>query len=135
MSSATVRGWLLDTHALLWMLYGDPRLSSKARKIIEGNEPLAYSTVSFWEIALKPSRKGFDFEIEAEWDSIFPEELQRIGVARWDIEATDCRNIENLPSCHNDPFDRMLIAQAKLRRFGLITKDSIFADYDIATSW
>lgn len=135
MRSATVSGWLLDTHAMLWMLYGDPRLSSRASRIIEGDKPLAYSTASFWEIALKRSRKGFDFEIEADWDSFLPEELQRIGVARWDIEAADCRMIESLPSYHKDPFDRMLIAQAEVRRFGIITKDSAFADYEIVTTW
>jgi PIN domain nuclease of toxin-antitoxin system len=43
-------GWLLDTHAMLWMLYGDRRLSRNARRIIQGSPSLYYSTVSFWEI-------------------------------------------------------------------------------------
>ncbi len=60
-------GWLLDTHAVLWMLYGDKRLSKKARKHIDGPLPLFYSTASFSEIALKRAGTGFDFEIEDNW--------------------------------------------------------------------
>lgn len=130
-----IYGWLLDTHAMLWMLYGDSRLSSKARERIESESPIAYSTISFWEIALKRSRKRFDFKIESEWDTILPIELERIGVARWDIEASDCRRIENLPAHHNDPFDRMLIAQATCRNYGILSRDSVFADYDVNVLW
>ena len=120
---------------MLWMLYGDKRLSTRARKLIEGDGPLAYSTVSFWEIALKQSLRGFDFQIDSNWDEILPKELERIGVWRWDIEASDCRKIESLPSHHSDPFDRMLIAQASNRRFGILTKDAVFADYETSTAW
>jgi len=133
--SAEIKGWLLDTHALLWMLYGDQRLSRAARCKIEGDAPLAYSTASFWEIGLKQGRKGFDFEIEADWDLVLPKELERIRVARWDIEASDCRSIEALPPHHKDPFDRMLMAQAGNRRFGILTKDPVFAEYSIPTLW
>ena len=135
MTSSPVPGWLLDTHALLWMLYGDQRLSPGACEIIEGDAPLAYSTVSFWEIALKRSRSSFDFFIEPDWDKLLPAELQRIGLARWDIEASDCSIIETLPAHHLDPFDRMLIAQAKNRRYGILTKDKVFSDYGIKTAW
>lgn len=135
MKPAAVTGWLLDTHALLWMLYDDPRLSSRSREIMDGEAPLAYSTVSFWEIALKRSGSGFDFEIEPDWDILLPAELQRIGVIRWDLEASDCRRVEDLPGHHSDPFDRMLIAQAAGRRFGIVTKDPRFADYPVVTAW
>lgn len=135
MKPSAVNGWLLDTHALLWMLYGDPRLSKTARKTIEGELPLAYSTVSFWEIALKRSGKGFDFLIEEDWDILLPRELRRVGVIRWDLEATDCRALESLPNSHSDPFDRMLIAQALDRRFGILTRDPAFQNYPILTRW
>ena len=117
------------------MLYGDKRLSPAARRVIEGSEPLAYSTASFWEIGLKQGRRGFDFEIEADWDRILPGELKRIHVARWSIEASDCRRIGTLPLHHKDPFDRMLIVQAQIRRFGILTKDAIFAEYAIPVLW
>jgi len=133
MKPTTVRGWLLDTHALLWMLYGDRRLKSSARRIIDGDLPIHYSTASFWEIALKRSAKGF--EIEDDWDILLPRELERLGVVRIDLEPTDCRAMEALEFHHRDPFDRLLIAQAIQRRIGIITKDPAFDPYPVASAW
>ena len=79
MSAATVTGWLLDTHALLWMLHGDKRLSRTAVAAVDGTLPVYHSSVSFWEIAIKLSGKGFDFQIDPDWNRIFPDELKRIG--------------------------------------------------------
>jgi PIN domain nuclease of toxin-antitoxin system len=130
-----VNGWLLDTHALLWMLYGDRRISRAARKLIDGDLPVLYSTVSFWEIALKRSTQGFDFAIEDDWDIILPRELQKGGVLKIDLEAADCRQMENLPPYHRDPFDRMLIAQAMRRRLGVISRDALFDQYSVLRGW
>jgi PIN domain nuclease of toxin-antitoxin system len=135
MTSAAVSGWLLDTHALLWMLYDDRRLSRAARGLIEGETPLYYSTASFWEIALKRTAKGFDFEIEEDWDLLLPRELSEGGVLRIDLEAADCREVENLPLVHRDPFDRLLLAQARRRRLGLISRDEAFDRYELARAW
>jgi len=135
MTSAAVSGWLLDTHALLWMLYGDRRLSRAARGLIEGEAPLYYSTASFWEIALKRSAKGFDFEIEEDWDLLLPRELSEGGVLRLDLEAADCRAVENLPLVHRDPFDRLLLAQARRRRLGILSRDEVFDRYELTRAW
>ena len=135
MTSAAVSGWLLDTHALLWMLYDDRRLSRAARGLIESESPLYYSTASFWEIALKRTAKGFDFEIEEDWDLLLPRELSEGGVLRIDLEAADCREVENLPLVHRDPFDRLLLAQARRRRLGLISRDEVFDRYELARAW
>jgi PIN domain nuclease of toxin-antitoxin system len=128
-------GWLLDTHALLWMLYGDKRLSQKAQTHINGRLPLFYSTVSFWEIALKRAGSGFDFEIEDDWDVLIPNALKEADVLRLDLEAADCRNMEELPIHHRDPFDRMLIAQAKRRKLGILSKDKVLDAYKISRIW
>jgi PIN domain nuclease of toxin-antitoxin system len=135
MTPTAVNGWLLDTHALLWMLYGDKRLSRSARRLIEGELPLFYSTVSFWEIALKRSARGFDFEIEGDWDILLPRELKKSGVLKMDLEAGDCRKMEDLPLHHRDPFDRMLIAQALRRRLGVISRDELFDGYPVLRAW
>lgn len=135
MTPAAVHGWLLDTHALLWMLYGDKRLSKTARRLIEGELPLHYSTVSFWEIALKRSGRGFDFELEDDWDLIIPRELMRCDVIRIDLEAPDCRAMEGLPLHHRDPFDRLLIAQSRRRRLGILSRDAVFDQYPVLRSW
>ncbi len=133
MKPTAVVGWLLDTHAMLWMLYGDKRLSRRARGLIDGELPLFYSTVSFWEIALKRSTKGF--EIESEWDIILPRELRKSDVIKIDLEASDCRSMENLPMHHRDPFDRMLLAQATQRRLGILSRDGVFDEYSILRAW
>jgi PIN domain nuclease of toxin-antitoxin system len=125
----------LDTHTLLWMLYGDKRLSQKARKHIDGPMPLFYSTVSFWEIALKRAGSGFDFEIEDNWDALLPDALKQAAVLRLDLEASDCRKMEDLPLHHRDPFDRMLLAQAHRRKMGLISRDKILDAYGIPRIW
>lgn len=135
MKTPAVRAWLLDTHAMLWMLYGDRRLSTSARKLIDGSLPVFYSTVSFWEIGLKRGSRGFDFEIEKDWDIIIPRALEEAGILRLDLEATDCRRIEDLPLHHRDPFDRMLAAQALQRRFGIVSRDPSFDTYGVLRGW
>ena len=135
MKSQAVRAWLLDTHALLWTLYADRRLSAVAKRYIGGELPVYYSTVSFWEISLKRGGKGFDFEIEDDWDIVVPRALDEAGIVRLDLEATDCRRMEDLPLHHRDPFDRMLAAQALQRRFGIVSRDACFGDYGVARGW
>lgn len=135
MKGAAVNAWLLDTHALLWMLYGDRRLSARARKHIDGPLPVWCSAASFWEIGIKRCGNGFDFEIEDGWDILIPRALHAAEVSRLEIEATDCRQLQSLPLHHRDPFDRMLAAQALRRRFGIISRDSCFDAYGVPRAW
>lgn len=135
MKPTAVNGWLLDTHAMLWMLYGDKRLRKSARQRIDDELPVYYSTVSFFEIAIKRAGPGFDFVIEDDWDLLLPRELTKVEVLRIDLEAPDCRRMEDLPPHHPDPFDRMLIAQALQRRIGIISKDAIFDEYPVLRAW
>jgi PIN domain nuclease of toxin-antitoxin system len=128
-------GWLLDTHAMLWMLYGDRRLSRNARRIMEGSGSLYYSTVSFWEIALKRVRSGFDFEIEDDWDVLIPEALREAGTLAIGVEASDCRFMEELPLHHRDPFDRLMISQALRRRIGVLSRDDQWDAYGMERVW
>jgi PIN domain nuclease of toxin-antitoxin system len=135
MSSADVEGWLLDTHALLWMLHGDKRLSKKAAKAIDGRLPLYHSSASFWEIAIKLSGKGFDFAVDDDWHRIYPEELERIAVPLLSPSVDDFRLLQDLPKHHGDPFDRILICQAKRRRLGIISADEAWDAYGIVRVW
>lgn len=125
----------MDTHTLLWMLYGDQRLSVPAAEAIDGDLLLYASVASFWEIAIKQGSKGFDFEIESTWDESFQIELKRIGVSLLDISVSDCRLVQDLLMHHRDPFDRMLIAQAINHQLGVLTRDSSFADYQVEVRW
>lgn len=131
----TVKGWLLDTHALLWMLHGDKRLSKRAAQTIDGNLPLYHSLASFWEIAIKLSGKGFDFEITDDWNQLYPGELKRIGVPLLAPSIDDCRLLQELPKHHGDPFDRMLVCQAKRLGLGIISMDTIIDSYQVIRIW
>jgi PIN domain nuclease of toxin-antitoxin system len=135
MKAAAVTGWLLDTHALLWMLHGDKRLSKKAAQAIDGKLPLYHSTASFWEIAIKLSGKGFDFEVVDDWNRIYPDELKRIGVPLLAPNIDDCRLLQDLPKHHGDPFDRMLVCQATRLGLGLISMDEIIDSYQVTRMW
>lgn len=135
MKASAVKGWLLDTHALLWMLHGDPRLSPNAAAAIDGKLPVFHSTASFWEISIKLGHKGFDFEVEDDWHLIYPAELQRIGVSLLAPHIDDCRLLQDLPKHHGDPFDRMLVCQAVRHQLGIISSDSAMDAYDIVRVW
>jgi len=135
MTSAAVTGWLLDTHALLWMLHGDKRLSKKAAQAIDGKLPLYHSTASFWEIAIKLSGKGFDFQVPDDWQRLYPDELKRVGVPLLAPNIDDCRLLQDLPKHHGDPFDRMLVCQATRLGLGIISMDEIIDSYQVTRVW
>lgn len=135
MSGPKVSGWLLDTHALLWMLHGDRRLSKKAAQVIDGGAPLYHSSASFWEIAIKLSGKGFDFEVDEDWHRIYPAELKRISVPLLAPDIQDFRLLQDLPKHHGDPFDRILICQAKRNGLGIISADEAWDPYKVIRAW
>ncbi len=135
MTATTVTGWLLDTHALLWMLHGDKRLSKKAAEAIDGKLPVYHSSASFWEIAIKLAGKGFDLEVDDDWNRIYPDELKRVGVPLLSPVIDDCRLLQDLPKHHGDPFDRMLVCQAKRLGLGIISVDKIIDSYQVKRVW
>jgi PIN domain nuclease of toxin-antitoxin system len=130
-----VNGLLLDTHALLWTVMADPRLTTKVRAQIEKVERLAWSMVSLWEIALKLSRPGFDFALPGAWHQELTRELREMGAVRVEITAEHCRRLQDLPWHHKDPFDRMLIAQAQVEGLTILSADRRFKKYDVKVLW
>jgi PIN domain nuclease of toxin-antitoxin system len=117
------------------MLHGDKRLSKKAAQTIDGKLPLYHSSASFWEIAIKLSGKGFDFEVDPDWNQIFSDELKRIGVPLLAPTIDDCRLLQELPKHHADPFDRMLVCQAKRLGLGIISGDKAIDSYQVTRVW
>lgn len=117
------------------MVLDDQRLSRSARGRITKADRIAYSMVSFWEIALKISRKDFDLDLPQSWDQELLAELRTLGALRVDIEPVHCRHLQNLPWHHKDPFDRMLIAQAAIEHLTVLTADVRFRDYGIRVVW
>lgn len=124
--------FLLDTHLLLWAA-GDPdRLSSRARGLIEDAENVLYfSVASLWEISIKRGLGRPDFLVEPR---ILRRALLDNGYVELVITADHALAVEALPDLHKDPFDRLLVAQARTEGITLLTADSQVAQYGEATA-
>jgi PIN domain nuclease of toxin-antitoxin system len=120
--------YLVDTHSLLWAL-GDPEtLSPSARDAIASPSNLIFvSSASLWECAIKASIGKLDLP-EDFFDSI-PE----TGYEVMPIRTSHLNVYRTLPMHHRDPFDRMLVAQARAEALVLITRDPEIARYDVET--
>ena len=126
---------LLDTHALLWIVAGDSRLSTRARRTYRKAESLYFSTASLWEIGIKLGLGRKDFSLEEDWWREIPIEITRQGALRLDVIAEHCREVARLPLHHRDPFDRMLVAQAILEDCHLLSIDPQLDDYPVNRIW
>jgi PIN domain nuclease of toxin-antitoxin system len=119
---------LLDTHVLLWWLFDDDRLTPAMRAAIaDPRTSVAVSAASAWEMAIKAARGKLTIPED------LAEEIERQGFEGLPVTVEDSLTAGALPRHHDDPFDRMLIAQAVRRRFVLVTADRRFADYDVLT--
>ncbi len=120
---------LLDTHILLWAL-GDPRkLSKPVRQQIEDTEnEVFYSPASIWEIAIKNTLGRSDFHAEP---AAIVTALRASGFVELPIRSRHAVEAAALPALHKDPFDRMLIAQARSEPMVLLTRDSFLAEYPV----
>ena len=126
---------LLDTHAILWVLSNDPRLSDGARRLYESAEDVAFSVVSLWEIGIKLGLQRSDFDLDERWWQDIPRALVGQGAKRLDVEAEHCRTVAELPLHHRDPFDRMLIAQALCAECAVLSVDEKLDAYGIERLW
>jgi PIN domain nuclease of toxin-antitoxin system len=117
---------LLDTHIFLWWLADDPALSPKAREVIGNGNNLVYiSAASVWEIYVKKSlgKLAAPENIEA---IVELERFQKLPITLGHGEAAG-----QLPTYHRDPFDRMLIAQARCEDLILLTVDQDIPKYQV----
>jgi PIN domain nuclease of toxin-antitoxin system len=118
---------ILDTHLLLWVAENSPRLSQKARDIVgDPQNNLIFSAASLWEIAIKSILGREDFKVDARQ---LRRGLLENGYSELQISGQHAIATTHLPPKHKDPFDRMLIAQANVEGFTLITSDAIVAAY------
>jgi PIN domain nuclease of toxin-antitoxin system len=119
---------LLDTHALIWALAEPARLSPEARDALgEPAHAVFVSAASAWEIAIKASLGRLDFPLAA-WERA----LAEAGFAELPVRGPHAIAAGSLPRHHADPFDRMLIAQARHEGLTLVTRDAAFAAYGVA---
>jgi PIN domain nuclease of toxin-antitoxin system len=121
---------LLDTHVLLALLSGDYPLSAQAHEAMQSPDAdLISSAVNVWEIAIKRSIG----KLTAPENLI--ERIEGAGAQLLAITARHAHAVAQLPFHHRDPFDRLLIAQAKLEGCAIITKDRAFAAYGVPVVW
>jgi PIN domain nuclease of toxin-antitoxin system len=125
---------LLDTHALLWWLDGDERLSETARAAIgDPDRTVFVSAASAWEIATK-HRLGKLPGAEAVARDVGGC-IAAQGFTALAITMADAERAGRLPGPHRDPFDRMLISQALARDLALVSNEAIFAPYGVRRLW
>ena len=122
---------LVDTHALLWWLTGDPRLKSEVQSLIGDPENEVHlSAASFWEASIKRALGRLRFETA---EITFA--LASGGFRELPVKALHAIAAGDLPRHHDDPFDRMLVAQAAAEGLTLITHDKAFEPYGVSVVW
>ena len=123
---------LLDTHILIWALNDSPFLSTKARELIlDPDNTIYYSTISVWEVLLKHARRPvaipfneIDFANACREAGFMPLQLSDKHILTVHTLSRQAGTKE-----HNDPFDRLLLAQAKAENFYFLTHDELIPGY------
>jgi len=121
--------FLLDTHSLLWALFSPDRLSKRARtSILDPENDVFVSVVSFWEISLKYALGKIEIK------GLNPEDLPGAAKEAYletiELDASEASSFHRLPRIgHKDPFDRLIIWQAIKRGFSLVSADRQFSAY------
>lgn len=118
--------YLLDTHIFIWSMEKNKRLSRELISLIENPQNVIFlSVVTVWEMIIKKARKKLRFSKNIE------SEIKTVGFHLLPIELRHVLAIDVLPNYHHDPFDRMLIAQAKSESATLITNDEKIWKYNV----
>ena len=126
--------YLLDTSVFLWALAAVEKLNPKAQKLLsKTREELFLSAASAWEISIKYALGRLQLR-EPPADCI-PLWLREWRIRPLEISHLHALSVSDLPLHHQDPFDRMLIAQARMERMVLMTADRVFGKYPVETLW
>jgi PIN domain nuclease of toxin-antitoxin system len=125
---------LLDTHALLWFLLDDPKLSVTARDLVDdpGND-IEISPATYWEIAIKVSLRKY--ELPEPFEVFIEREISINNFHILHIEPKHTAALTRMPFHHRDPFDRLLIAQAMVEQIPIVSADPAFDAYAITRLW
>jgi PIN domain nuclease of toxin-antitoxin system len=124
--------YLLDTHVLLWLFLRSRRLPKPILEQLADPANVVYaSAVSTWEIAIKAGLGKL--ALPGAPASYLPGRIERAGLTALPILPTHTYGVFALPAHHNDPFDRLLIAQAQIEALTLVTADAQIAAYDVRT--
>src|SRR3989338_3181146 len=119
--------YLLDTHIFIWSMEKNKRLPDNLINLIENpRNDIFLSVVTVWEMIIKKARKKLRFSKNIE------SEIKTVGFQLLSIELKHIMAIEALPNYHQDPFDRLILAQSQVENLPLITSDKKMWKYDVA---
>jgi len=125
---------LLDTHALIWLISGDSKLSEPAKEaFLNQDNKLYLSKVSLWEITIKISLGKL--VLAKHWLTAIEKEMISNGIQWLEIEIDHCKTLADLPFHHRDPFDRLLISQAISESMSIVSIDREFSHYPLDIIW
>lgn len=126
--------YLLDTHALLWIVSDDARLSKKVKSIyLNPENEIFVSIASLWEITVKLSRNRL--EIKTSLEDFVQNDVIGNDIAIMPIRLSHLYTLRDLPFYHSDPFDRLIISQSKEEKIPVLGIDKIFDKYKIKRVW
>ncbi len=119
---------LLDTCALLWLNTDRSAFTAKALNAMKRNsDGMAFSPVSVMEVAIKVGKGKLELPLPtAEW---FERLVETYSLIQIPLSFQIACEVTNLPALHSDPFDRMILATARLNHLSVVTSDSAFCDY------
>ena len=121
---------LIDTHVFLWAAGVDGRLSDSARMLLEDPDlPIFFSVASAWEIAIKWSKGRLD--LPGTPAEVIKNVIAAAGLSQLAVSMRDACAVAELPFHHKDPFDRLLVAQARSNGLQLMTADPMLEKYDV----
>ncbi|TDE00270.1 type II toxin-antitoxin system VapC family toxin [Jiangella asiatica] len=116
---------LLDTHVVLWWLADDPTLADDLKAAIDEELEVYVSAVTGWEVAIKQSIGKLTSPVD------LAEEIRDSDLHQLPVRFDHAIEAGRLPPHHRDPFDRMLVAQARVERLTLVSRDTAIHGYDV----
>lgn len=125
--------FLLDTHTIIWFLANDSKLPVKVKELIEETEEDCFvSMASLWEIGIKTSLNRL--ELHSDLPVLF-DAIEQDGFSVLPIIPSNILSVAKLEFHHQDPFDRIIIAQAITNNLTILTKDRYFQNYPVKVIW
>lgn len=129
-----MRGFLLDTHAFLWLATDDPRLGEGARRaVLDPAAALYLSVASVWELAIKRSLGRLILKVPL--SELVRSQCGTLATGLLPVEFEHAVAVAELEFHHRDPFDRLLVAQATLEDLVLVSRDPVFDAYGVRRAW
>ena len=126
---------LFDTQSLLWWAIEPGLIPKRTVKLISETDSLFFSLASFWELCIKAHKENHNLPIGSEDLEPFRLSLLKNGLKQLPITAEACFGAAALPLHHRNPFDRLIIATAKVENLRIVSKDRCFSKYGVEIVW